>query len=320
MRGLGGFVLLAGLGVGLFYYLPAPVDNSTNLEQARRTIEQRKIAQHERAQLRKRLEAAEPPASRLNHFAARVPLAAPGKQAVALTSGHDAAPALKTAASVEPMPVWKTTVEGEATVAGPAGSLEPLDPDSRYQLVTDIQRELKRVGCYWGRVNGAWNNSTRGAMRTFNDRMNSALPIDQPDYLLLSTLKSYNGTDCGETVRPASTVAAATEQLPWTAQNQQVEPLFKPVPTSVVTTEPLPGRMAIGGPAALPAATQAPLIPGDGGYQGNRNATAALEPPAYTPPAASNPKPRTSKKSSKSRRASPGTPRYNLMLSLGGVY
>ncbi len=32
MRSLGGLVLLAGIGVGLFVYLPAPVDSGTSLD------------------------------------------------------------------------------------------------------------------------------------------------------------------------------------------------------------------------------------------------------------------------------------------------
>ena len=41
MRGLGGFVLLAGIGVGLFVYFPAPVDRNTSLEQAQRAVADR---------------------------------------------------------------------------------------------------------------------------------------------------------------------------------------------------------------------------------------------------------------------------------------
>ena len=36
MRSLGGFVLLAGIGVGLFVYLPAPVDSGTSLDHVQR--------------------------------------------------------------------------------------------------------------------------------------------------------------------------------------------------------------------------------------------------------------------------------------------
>ena len=316
MRSLGGFVLLAGLGVGLFYYLPAPVDGSTTLEQAKRVLKQRNTALQTQAQE----PAASPavaPVSRLSGFAARVPLAAPNHQPqqIAKNLAKRDGPALKAAASVEPM----------APLAGTSGPLTATDPNARYQLVTDIQRELKRVGCYWGRVNGAWNNTTRSAMRTFNDRSNSALPIEQPDYLLLASLKSHAGTNCGEIEQPASTVAEKAETLPWktTTQSDQAAttPLFKPVPTSIVSTEPLPGRMSVGGPRDFPTTARAPLIPGDGGA-GPSNATAALEPSSSStssPAASAPPKQRTTKKA-KSRRVAPGTPRYNLMLSLGGVY
>ena len=36
MRSLGGFVLLSGIGVALFVYLPAPVDRSSSLDELRR--------------------------------------------------------------------------------------------------------------------------------------------------------------------------------------------------------------------------------------------------------------------------------------------
>ena len=166
------------------------------------------------------------------------------------------------------MPTWQTNVTPAAAVGGPQGSLDPTDPESRYKLVVDIQQQLKRVGCYWGRVNGSWNNNTREAMRSFTTTTNAALPVEKPDYLLLSLLKSHNGRSCGA---PETTTAAAAppprrqpEVLPWKAGNaaQPATRLYTPLPNSVVSTEPLPGRMAIGGPRDLPPAAQAPLIPG----------------------------------------------------------
>ncbi|MCK9912189.1 hypothetical protein MXD81_23750, partial [Microbacteriaceae bacterium K1510] len=69
-----------------------------------------------------------------------------------------------------------------------------------------------------------------------------------------------------------------------------------------------------------------PLIPGTSAPQ-QGVATAAYDPGASapagmsSPPPAVAPNPPPSKKSASShRRATPGTPRYNLMLSLGGVY
>ena len=300
MRSLGGFVLLAGIGVGLFVYFPAPVDRSTTLEQATRAL-----ADPDGDEPRAIPVTSPSPAgpSRLASFSPDVSLAE------AQRGEPLAAPA-----NLEAVASWQTTT------APTAGALEPNDPDSRYKLVSDIQQQLKRVGCYWGRVNGSWNTSTREAMREFTSRSNAALPVEKPDYLLLTLLKSHNGRSCGA---PDSSVAAApAEVLPWKASGAgqpQASRLFTPVPTSVVTTEPLPGRMSIGAPM-LPAA-QEPLVPAASPSQQSGVSTAALDQGSASPGTASSPsKPRPSKKSSKSYRPSPGTPRYNLMLSLGGVY
>jgi hypothetical protein len=321
MRGLGGFVLLAGIGVGLFVYFPAPVDRDTTLEQAKRFTFER-IATHNEPATATRTASAP---SSVARFSPAVTLS-PARSHVQVTADapHAAAPT----ARVESVATWQTSV---APVAA-SGALEPTDAESRYKLVVDIQQQLKRVGCYWGRANGAWNNSTRDAMHTFASNTNAALPVDKPDYLLLSLLKQNSGRSCGivETTTAAKqpqkseTVAVAQpEVLPWKATPaQQANSLYKPMPNSVVSSEPLPGRMAIGGPRELPAAQQAPLIPGASGQPGV--ATAALDPgvapPAgvASPPAA--PAKRQAKKSGGWRKPGPGTPRYNLMLSLGGVY
>ena len=334
MRGLGGFVLLAGIGVGLFVYFPAPVDRDTSLAQAKRVVAERVAS----SQVRKTFPVARNTKSAPSRVASFSPPTrlTPQKRTRVAAPAVAAAPALTAAAKVEAMPTWQTNVVPTAAVAGPQGSLDPTNPESRYKLVVDIQQQLKRVGCYWGRVNGSWNNNTREAMRSFTSQTNAALPVEKPDYMLLSLLKSHNGRSCGApeptTVAApprgkAEVVAAAQpEVLPWKAAagSQTSQRLYTPLPSSVVDSEPLPGRMAIGGPKAFPPAAQAPLIPGTTNQQPGV-ATAALE-PSSAPPAdvgasrqpAAAPKPRAPKRSA--RRSGPGTPRYNLMLSLGGVY
>jgi hypothetical protein len=313
MRSLGGFVLLAGVGVGLFLYFPAPVDRGTTLEEATRALAQRAPVSDASIPARTLAQAT---SSRVSSFAPGVTLNAPKRRTQ--TAATPAA-----AAKFETIANWQATVD-------PAGSgaLEPTDADGRYKLVVDIQQNLKRVGCYWGRVNGSWNGSTRGAMREFTTRTNAALPVEKPDYLLLSLLKSHNGRSCGGAdATVAASASAAPEVLPWkatqTASAEKAAPLFTPVPTSV-RAEPLPGRMSIGGPRQFPAPTSAPLVPGDANHNQQGVATAALDQGASAPPSApaAAPRPRASKKSSGNshRRPGPGTPRYNLMLSLGGVY
>jgi hypothetical protein len=320
MRGLGGFVLLAGIGVGLFVYFPAPVDRDTTLQEAKRAASER-VAARRTTVVAQSTTTVAPNVSR---FSPALTLAVPhAKQEAA------AAPA-QAAAKVESVANWQTSVAPVA--ASPSGTLEPTDPESRYKLVVDIQQQLKRVGCYWGRANGAWNNSTREAMRTFTSNTNAALPVEKPDYLLLSLLRQNGGRSCGipETTTvaahpetPAAVGAAQPEVLPWKANPPQANALYKPMPNSVVSSEPLPGRMAIGGPKEFAATPQAPLIPGTPGQPGT--ATAALEPDRgpsadAAPPAAAPVKRRAKKSSGNWRRPSHGTPRYNLMLSLGGVY
>jgi len=171
MRGLGGFVLLAGIGVGLFVYFPAPVDRDTTLEQAKRAAVESVAARHDTVIAPV---AATTPSS-VSRFSPHLTLtpARPNAQ-LADATPKTTAPTAK----VESVANWQTSV------APSAAALEPNDPESRYKLVVDIQQQLKRVGCYWGRANGAWNNSTRDAMRTFTSNTNAALPVDKPDYLL----------------------------------------------------------------------------------------------------------------------------------------
>lgn len=318
MRSLGGFVLLAGIGVGLFVYFPAPVDRNTSLEQATRAAEaQAAAARHPAAPIAL---SSHTSTSRLASFAPPTTLAAhhrPNRIAIAVP----AKPAVAPAAKVEAIANWQTV-----TSSG-SGALEPTDPESRYKLVVDIQQHLKRVGCYWGRANGSWTSSTREAMREFATHANAALPVEKPDYLLLSLLKGYNGRSCGAADSTVATSAPTSDVLPWKAasadQQKPATRLFTPVPTSVVTTDPLPGRMSIGAP--LPPSSQEPLVPGASPTSRNGTATAALDPSTTSPgasaePAYAAPKPRASKKSSNWRKPAAGTPRYNLMLSLGGVY
>lgn len=89
-------------------------------------------------------------------------------------------------------------VEPAPLVAKKPGSVKPSDEDARQQLAQDIQRELKRVGCYEGAVSGDWNADTRKGMRTFIDRINATLPIDEPDHILKTLVQGHPGSACGK--------------------------------------------------------------------------------------------------------------------------
>jgi peptidoglycan hydrolase-like protein with peptidoglycan-binding domain len=72
-----------------------------------------------------------------------------------------------------------------------------LIPGDRASLVRELQRELKRVGCYSGDVNGVWTTSSRMAMKSVTDRVNATLPIDNPDDVLLSLVRGQQDGVCG---------------------------------------------------------------------------------------------------------------------------
>ena len=143
-------------------------------------------------------------------------------------------------------------------------------PGDRVGLTRELQRELRRVGCYDGESNGTWTPAARRAMKSFTDRVNATLPIDQPDYILLTLVQGRQERVCGAPCPsgqgmsddgrclPNAVIARAarTPALPATAKNETVE---KPVATtsswSTTTTavaSNLPavpeGRMALSGP------------------------------------------------------------------------
>jgi len=76
----------------------------------------------------------------------------------------------------------------------------PLD---REGLTRAIQHHLKRVGCYGGAISGEWTPAARQAMKTFTERVNATLPVEQPDQILLALVQNHRETACGAASCPA---------------------------------------------------------------------------------------------------------------------
>ena len=99
------------------------------------------------------------------------------------------------------------TVPGRTeTVAIPASQAPPVVtpglPTDRATLTRQLQRELKRVGCYSGDINGVWTTSSRLAMKAFVDHANASLPIHAPDPVLLSLVRSHPDGTCAAPCPP----------------------------------------------------------------------------------------------------------------------
>jgi hypothetical protein len=119
----------------------------------------------------------------------------------------------------------------------------------RATLAREIQRHLKRVGCYDGEVNGVWSPSSRRAMKAFTDRVNATLPVEAPDFVLLAMVESHASQACG---RPCAqgesdqTHCVPSAIITATAKSRSVDGAVPP-------TSPLPleGRMALAGPSTV---------------------------------------------------------------------
>jgi hypothetical protein len=110
----------------------------------------------------------------------------------------DAAPVeQKNAATVPAKPTVVATAPRTYERPAPVDVKPAIIPGDRVSLTRELQRELRRVGCYEGAIDGNWSPGSRRAMKAFTDRVNASLPIDQPDYILLRLLQGSPERVCG---------------------------------------------------------------------------------------------------------------------------
>lgn len=180
----------------------------------------------------------------------------------------------------------------------------------RTQLARELQKELRRVGCYDGEINGGWTTSTKRAMKTFTERVNASLPVEEPDLVLLSLVQGQADKTCGRPC-PAGEAAAeggrcvpaAVAASPRKAAHSAGPGPSRDAPQPAIgwsttatpsATAPLEGRMGLAGPddeapntglgaaQGAPAAVPRPSMAG-AGYTApteGRSATAADRSPS----------------------------------------
>ncbi len=151
---------------------------------------------------------ARPTASATNAVKQAKGIAAPvtsanGTRTFSPASPLEAAPAQAAATST-----WTTVVTSEPAANGRLTSSKPGDATTRAALASDLQRELTRVGCYSGEINGAWTLSSKKAMQAFMERVNASLPADEPDYILLTLVQGHSANACSAGC-PAGEIASA---------------------------------------------------------------------------------------------------------------
>jgi hypothetical protein len=145
-------------------------------------------------------------------------------------------------------------------------------PRDRDAIGRELQKELRRVGCYDGELNGAWTTTTKQAMKLFMDRVNASLPTDEPDPILLTMVRGYQDRVCGKPCPAGQGLADGGRCVP-NAMLVRAAPK-PPVP---VAAAPAPV------PAPVVAAKPTPAI------TGWTTTTTASAPPAATPPTGAAP-------------------------------
>jgi hypothetical protein len=276
MRSLAGLLLmLAGVAVGAYSYFPDTVEKHVHIGQMARVLTP--AATH--GSLTR-----EPGFREERTFSPAIELvtskdSAGGVENNVKTVPLPSSPILNSAPTIVRSNGWTTTVirsgdnsASEGTYARRGGNKRYSDAE-RWRLVHDIQTELRRVGCYWGRIDGSWGSGTKNAMQEFLTLVNASLPSDQPDEVALTLLRAQKDLVCGQTCESGFTKSAHGRCLPYaiTAEKvpQREEEAVTPPPRLVRTgvaendSGYLEGRMAIGGPLPdnLDPQYAAPAIP-----------------------------------------------------------
>ena len=83
---------------------------------------------------------------------------------------------------------------------GPEGDVDhrPWRDDDRTEgdLTRDLQRELRRVGCYDGEIDGDWGDGSRRALERFARRTDSQMDVDRPSRRALRTVEEVDRRVC----------------------------------------------------------------------------------------------------------------------------
>ena len=188
--------------------------------------------------------------------------------------------------TVEPSP----SLSAPIVVILPQRPVEQPAPEARYSIPKDrdaigrqLQKELKRVGCYEGELNGVWTRSTCQSMKTFTDRVNATLPTDEPDSILLTLVQAYHNQVCGKPCPAGQGLSNTGRCLPNAilartsgakgASIAAATPAERPTPAIIVWTAtagvtpnpprdaaPTEGRMSLAGPTTPTRLVQMPKL------------------------------------------------------------
>jgi hypothetical protein len=247
------------LGGGLAYLVnenaPSPTEREEQLAAITRIVARAKIIEPETVP-------AEHPGLRRPVTSTSVAYQAPPVSAPALPTPPRAAVDAEPSPDLDALPT--VSVRNEVPTQQTVAPTTEKSPNIQRQLARQIQVELKRVGCYSGRLDGSWGDRSRNAMANFITRVNASLPTSEPDVFLLSLIKGQTKTVCGPSCGTGEVLSAGR----CVARSVVAENAPEPAPAREDTEQgavlaaridPLPGRMSIGGPVPAAATTPEPV-------------------------------------------------------------
>ena len=103
-------------------------------------------------------------------------------------------------------------------------------------VTKELQRQLRRVGCYGGEIDGVWTQSTRRAMQTFINRVNALLPVERPEQVLLAILQKHPDKACNKPCPLGEIPAADGRCMPGVLAGLPIKTATLPQSKSLITS------------------------------------------------------------------------------------
>jgi hypothetical protein len=192
--------------------------------------------------------------------------AAAAKPQVSATAPEAAEPVLK------PLPASTSQAQYTRVLISPA---------DREMLARNIQRELRRMGCYRGDIDGTWGPQSRQAMGAFTAALKLRIPFDAPDEMMLRLVQGQPQRVCGgPDLDPEQAAATPSETPSPRLVLPPTEMKRAPRRGSGSEAKPLPTA-----PEAKPGASEAQVADGTppAARRGERASPAPPPPPSATP-------------------------------------
>ncbi len=130
-------------------------------------------------------------------------------------------------------------------------------PEQDAKIVLQLQQQLRRVGCFKGKLHGRWDAGTRRAMARFNDRVNAHMALDSPNPILLTLVEKYDNRACGTPCNPGTSPNALGQCV-----STQIVAAALPLPALPVPAAAIAPAVAASAPvAAVAVAAMKPEAP-----------------------------------------------------------